>query len=99
LVSASSMESFGMALFEARALGVPILALSGGNVRQHLDSYFGGRSYQSPEELGTALLTLMRTPDELRARLSLARTGSVNRTWDDAAREFAEGLGLQSSTL
>jgi glycosyltransferase involved in cell wall biosynthesis len=51
LVSASRMESFGLALAEARALGVPMVARAGGNAAAHVESHAGGALLDSDASL------------------------------------------------
>jgi glycosyltransferase involved in cell wall biosynthesis len=84
LVSASRMESYGLALAEARALGVPILARAGGNAGAHADVTF-----DSDEALARACLALARdrTEIERRRRIALANRAPP-RSWSDAARDF-----------
>jgi glycosyltransferase involved in cell wall biosynthesis len=90
LVSASRMESFGMVLGEARALGVPILAHAGGNAAAHVAERSGGRLVESHAELAEECVRLARTPDELAERRRLAQAARPPaRTWSDAARELA----------
>lgn len=94
MVSASRMESYGMALSEARSAGVPIVALEGGNVDHHIDARSGGQVCRSPAELGTAVLHLVRTPSELRTRRGLAERNVHRRGWHVAAHEFARAVGI-----
>lgn len=83
------METFGMALQEANAYGLPLLALEGGNAREHVAAGYGS-SVSSPLQLVDALLGLVRRPDRLRSWLiqaaGLPRPGTY--TWGDAAREL-----------
>jgi glycosyltransferase involved in cell wall biosynthesis len=89
LVSASRMESFGLALAEARALGVPIVARRGGNVAAHVDEAAGGVLADSDEDLAAACVRLARDEAELRRRRALARARRPpSRSWMDAAREL-----------
>jgi glycosyltransferase involved in cell wall biosynthesis len=92
-VSASHMESYGMALAEARALGTPILALAGGNVANHVAADSGGELAHSPRELAHLLCKLMAEPSELAARLARARAAACARAWRDAARDFVAAVG------
>jgi glycosyltransferase involved in cell wall biosynthesis len=82
------MESYGMALAEARAVGTPILALPGGNVANHVAANSGGALAASYRELAQALCTLMSDPKEQKSRLSLARATAIHRPWRAAAYDF-----------
>jgi glycosyltransferase involved in cell wall biosynthesis len=86
--SASRMESYGMALAEARASGTPIVARAGGHVAQHVRAEHGGELVANEAELAQALLRLMRAPDELARRQRLAAANRLRRDWRDAAREL-----------
>jgi glycosyltransferase involved in cell wall biosynthesis len=96
LVSASRMESFGMALAEGRAAGLPILALDGGNVRAHVERGAGGALFDDDRSLVRALVHLARDPDEVERRARLARAAARRRAWDDAAAELVEWCGARS---
>ena len=89
LVSASRMESFGMALAEARALGVPILAREGGNATSLVAPRSGGELFADDADLARALVRLASDRDELLARAARARSHRIRRSWFDAAAEFA----------
>lgn len=88
LVSASRMESYGMALAEARAVGTPILALPGGNVASHVTPESGGQLSSSYAELAQHLCALMSDPAELRVRKARARATIIQRSWRAAALDF-----------
>jgi glycosyltransferase involved in cell wall biosynthesis len=89
VVSASIMETYGMALAEARTIGVPILARAGGNVGAHVDVRSGGELVGTHGELARAFLELSRNPSALKARVHAARQlASPSRSWFDAARDF-----------
>ncbi len=96
LVSASRMESFGMALAEARAVGLPLLARAGGNVATHVDEAAGGALCDDDAGLARALVALAGDPAEVRRRAARAAGSRVRRSWGEAAGEFVggEGLGL-----
>jgi len=87
-VSASRMESYGMALAEARAAGVPIVARAGGNVAAHVDPASGGELVPDVPSLGSALVRLAQHPAELARRRSRAERAVHRRSWDEAAGEF-----------
>ncbi|MEM9452869.1 MAG: glycosyltransferase family 4 protein [Myxococcota bacterium] len=85
LVSASAMESFGMALAEARACGRPILARTGGNVATHVDPSWGGALTPDEAHLAEALVALGRDRTELRARQQRAWRHRPHRPWAEVA--------------
>lgn len=88
MVSASRMESYGMALAEARAHGTPILARAGGHIAAHIDPDAGGQLLADEAELARALVALMRDPVELDRRIQLAESRREARSWRTAALEF-----------
>ncbi len=89
-VSASRMESYGMALAEARTVGVPILAQAGGNVGQFIDLNSGGELVADAVQLASASLALFRDPAALAARRALARANALApRSWNDVGRDFS----------
>jgi hypothetical protein len=91
LLSASRLESFGMALAEARTLGVPIVARRGGNVENLVAPESGGELVADAASVATACITLCRDPVELGARRAAARKNArPARTWTRVADEFLE---------
>jgi glycosyltransferase involved in cell wall biosynthesis len=99
LISCSRMESFGMALMEARVLGVPILAERGGHVAAIVEQDSGGELFANAEELVATLLGIGRDPAEHRRRLALARARRwTARPWAEAAREFVSQLETLDKT-
>ena len=89
LLSASAMESYGMALAEARVLGVPILARAGGNAAAHVDHGAGGQCVSSVQALATACLALARDRPELDRRRARARARALApRAWSSAAEQL-----------
>lgn len=92
-VSASRMESYGMALAEARHSGVPIAALEGGNVHSHVVAECGGKLARNQGELATLLLGLVRSPALLHECCARARAHAPPpRAWAHVALEFAAQL-------
>jgi glycosyltransferase involved in cell wall biosynthesis len=88
-VSASTMEAYGMALAEARTLGLPIVARAGGNVEAHVKAEAGGELVETHAELAAAFLRICSAPLELRARGERARAQALGgRSWSEAAAEF-----------
>jgi glycosyltransferase involved in cell wall biosynthesis len=95
-VSASKMETFGMALQEARAYGLPILAVDGGYASQHFTPGDNGLLFESVETLARELLVLARDPARMHALFRNAqrlRTSS-DYTWAKAAELFSQQLSL-----
>jgi glycosyltransferase involved in cell wall biosynthesis len=99
LVSASHMESYGMALAEARTVGLPIVARQGGHVAAMVGRESGGELVATTTDLASACLKLCRDPVEHRARMERAR-GLVlpGRPWSVAASEFCAQLAELDKT-
>ncbi|HVR18663.1 MAG TPA: glycosyltransferase family 4 protein [Polyangiaceae bacterium] len=93
LVSASAMETFGMAIHEARAHGLPVLALDAGYVRAHFAHGENGLLCSSSPELATALVELARDDDRMAALFSRAQAKNPSGySWPDAAQRFVAEL-------
>ena len=92
LISASRMESYGMALAEARAAGIPILACAGGHVAAHVDPVAGGELVDDTSELANRLVALIRDRGVLAERRRKAQAAARARSWDQAAAELLVGL-------
>jgi len=89
MVSASVMEAYGMALAEARTLGIPILARRGGNVEHMIDDDAGGELVSDHHELARAFVRLGRDRLERARRVERARRHAwQRRSWEQAADEF-----------
>lgn len=95
LISASRFESYGMALAEARAAGVPILALPGGHAATHIEAIAGGEIAENVERLAVRLLALFRSPELLATRKRAALAHRRHRSWETAAGELIEALAGQ----
>jgi glycosyltransferase involved in cell wall biosynthesis len=93
-ISSSNMETYGMAIQEARAFGLPILALEAGFVKAHIDPGKNGHVYESIDELCDACLVFMREPDRLNQLQEGSRISSDANpyTWDNAAQRFLEQI-------
>lgn len=91
VLSASRMESYGMVLAEARTLGVPILALPGGNVSALVTPTAGGELVEDVAALARRALELALQPEELRRLRDRAKQNALpRRTWSAVAAEFRE---------
>lgn len=95
LVSASQMESFGMALQEARAWGLPILACDAGNVRNQFEHGENGYLHATIPDLAAGFLALARDPARMQALFARAQEMRLGGeyTWDDAALALVDELG------
>ena len=88
-VSASLTESYGMALAEARAAGVPIVAREGGNVSAHVEPESGGELAPDDQGVARACVALSRNAGEHARRLTAARSWAHRArtvSWIEVAR-------------
>lgn len=94
LLSAAKMETFGMALSEARAWGLPILAYDGGNTRHHVRHGENGMIFDSVGGVADAFLRLAEKPREMQRLIEDARAlrEGAGYSWGGAAERFLEGL-------
>jgi glycosyltransferase involved in cell wall biosynthesis len=89
-VSASRVESFGMALADACASGMLVLARRGGHVERLVGAERGGILADDDAALVDCLLALLRDPAARTERLALAeRAAPAPRSFEDVARDFA----------
>ena len=82
LVSAARMETFGMAMQEAVAFGLPILATTGGHAAAHVQPGHNGYCYDQPEELVQGLVALLRDPGQLRTLQAQAAAYDPYQAYD-----------------
>ena len=94
VVSAARFESFGMAVFEALSVGVPVLALARGNVPNLITDQVNGLLFNNLRALMEALLHLLEAPEKRR----LLQMGAIRHRPDPAARAQI-GLDRLESTL
>lgn len=93
-VSSARMETFGMAMLDARVHGLPILALDGGYSRHHFTDGENGRLFFDAKELAQEVLELARSParmEKLFAAAQRLRAGG-DYTWSAAANRFLTAL-------
>lgn len=93
-ISASKFEAYGMAVQEASAFGLPILAYDGGSVRKHIRVGKNGYVFSSFRGLASACVEWMRNPEKLQKmkEKALKTKRDIDYTWKDAARIFINGL-------
>jgi len=89
-ISASKMETYGMAVKEALAYGLPVLAYNGGYVRTHLQSGANGYLCSTFSELARKCVQFIRNPGELKSLSEQTEKSNRNRgyTWKKAAGMF-----------
>jgi glycosyltransferase involved in cell wall biosynthesis len=90
-VSASRVESFGMAVADAVASGMVVLARRAGHVQRLVDEAHGGCLVADDGALAAALLALAREPREYARRRALAEgVARAERSYAEVAREFLD---------
>jgi glycosyltransferase involved in cell wall biosynthesis len=94
LVSAATMETFGMAIHEARAHGLPVLARDGGYVSAHFTHGHDGVLCASTDELAEELVALSRDEPAMSALFERAQSSrpASGYTWRAAAEKFLSEL-------
>lgn len=90
LISPSSSESFGMAFHEARAFGLPVLAVRAPYSEPFIEEGRTGLLFESAAELAGGTLELVRDPGRARelAKGAAAARPVSKAGWDDAALAF-----------
>jgi len=93
-ISTALMETYGMALQEARAFKLPILALDGGNIASHIESGINGFVFDKLDGLIQQLMQFTEQPVLLEQLLSNINT--LNKAdgydWKSAAQLLLKGL-------
>jgi glycosyltransferase involved in cell wall biosynthesis len=95
LLSASRMEAYGMALAEARACGVPVVARQGGHAAAHVDAAAGGELVRDEAAVARSFLALVRDRAQLAERKRRAAGGARMRSWNQAAAEWIEAVSAR----
>jgi glycosyltransferase involved in cell wall biosynthesis len=95
LLSAAEMETFGMAIQEARAHGLPILVRDGGFAREHVQAGANGAVLRDVEAIADLLLAL--AADEVRMSTLVAGAERTRPApgygWRQAAETLLAALG------
>lgn len=88
LISAASIESYGMAVAEAQTAGVPVLARRGGHVAELVARVPSGLVVDGVPALAEAFRAWVEDPRGLAERRRVSQALRPRRTWADVAREF-----------
>ena len=98
LAHPGAREAFGIALLEARAAGVPIVAMAAGGIPEIVDHGRTGLLARTREELGRHLATLAGDAT-LRARMAAAtREGLEDFSWGAVAARYEDAYEFVGST-
>lgn len=99
VVSASRRESYGMAVAEGLARGIPVIATEVGGHPEVIGDAGVLVPVGDPDLLASALRTWLTDP-ELRGRLrrSAARRGGELETWAETGRRFSDALAAVNQT-
>ncbi len=102
LISPSSIETFGMAFHDARAFGLPLLAVRAAYSEPLVEPGWTGLLFGSAAELAEGVLGLVRDPERARRLAASAASArpAATSTWTGAARSFLSqraGYGIVSS--
>lgn len=93
-VSASAMETFGIALQEARWFALPILAVRGGNSGNHVRENVTGDLYSTAKALAQGFLALTRNAEQMHQYAQGAEEFRLEptETWNAAALRLRSAL-------
>lgn len=94
-LSTAFMETYGMSLQEARAFRLPILALKGGNVENHVENGRTGWLVDNMSEVVHRLENLVKRPKDLVQiqQCIVQQTSNNFYNWETAAKQFLLKLG------
>lgn len=99
-ISAARMETFGMALQEAKAYRIPILALEGGHVKHHINNGKNGYIFNSTAKMAIFFIDLVRRHKKFAALLEQTlREQPMMYTWQQAAALFFQQFNQFFKTL
>ncbi len=93
-LSAARMETFGISLQEARAYGLPILAVIGGNSENHVSAGITGELFEDPAMLAKGFLGLVRGRTTLASYLQQAQEWrpTDGGEWRDSADQLTKSM-------
>jgi glycosyltransferase involved in cell wall biosynthesis len=94
-ISTAFMETYGMSLQEASAVGLPLLVLDGGNAANHVKEGENGFVLTDIHSLVAQLqqLTIIRALFEKVGRRAEALAENENYSWKTAAEKFIKRVG------
>ncbi len=93
LLSVSPSETFGMAIRDARAAGLPVLALKGGNIPYLIEEGVDGKLYAQRESLISDLIRLTREPEKFADWLgAFTPRPLVIPSWEQQGRKLMNWL-------
>lgn len=98
LISVAGFETFGMALQEAVCYGLPILALKGGNIENHIQEGKNGYVFEQLSDLVVKLIQLTKNPSLLANLLPSAdalRNHQYPDNWKTQAKKLVSHLSVQ----
>ncbi|RJP75312.1 MAG: glycosyltransferase [Candidatus Zixiibacteriota bacterium] len=98
-LSASQIETYGMAVHEARAFGLPVLALNTGNLRNLVQPGRTGQLFGALPDLVEDVIQLIRKPQAIQAlhRRAFEHRLKDDYSWEDAADLFLAQLRVWRS--
>ena len=91
-ISTAFMETYGMALQEARALNLPILALKGGHTENHITQGATGLLFEEMTDLVQALIQMASSDGKLQVLQTeiASRNQDAFYSWSEAAYSFIQ---------
>lgn len=95
LISTAFMETYGMAIQEAAATGLPLLVLNGGNAANHVKESENGLVGQDLSDLIDKLCRIAENPGFHRSLAKNAERMAMSNqyTWEEAAKGLIKFLG------
>ena len=89
-ISASSMETFGMAIQEAIAFELPVLLLKGGYSERHLEGQQFGKAFDRLDDLCVCLVDWVNNGVSLEKSIDSESIAPSNSSWEAAAMAFID---------
>jgi glycosyltransferase involved in cell wall biosynthesis len=100
-VAPAQLESFGIAALEARAAGLPVIAMRAGGVGDFITDGVEGLLCADDADLSRAIATMAARPDTVAAMQAHNRAVAPRVSWDDTlgalAHAYAEATALAST--